>query len=207
VQSYRVADETFLITWGLDAPPVGHFPMHSLVIRGEEPVLVDTGAPACREQWLATVEVIGPSLPTAPVGDVTAVLAHLLGVLERNANPAEAARQNEAAHQRATATGELWIDALTALQVAERAPLKPRGATDNPALSFWTDPPGGSTPKAGKVHNWSWTQCNSAACCSPAGPPVTGYSSTKCPSDPHRHSERRATITGSGIRGTTRRRR
>ncbi len=55
VMPYQVADETFLITWGLDAPPVGHFPMHSLLIRGKEPVLVDTGAPACREQWLATV--------------------------------------------------------------------------------------------------------------------------------------------------------
>lgn len=58
VQSYQVADETFLITWGLDAPPVGHFPMHSLLIRGKEPVLVDTGAPACRERWLATVEAL-----------------------------------------------------------------------------------------------------------------------------------------------------
>lgn len=55
VMPYQVADETFLITWGLDAPPVSHFPMHSLLIRGKEPVLVDTGAPACREQWLATV--------------------------------------------------------------------------------------------------------------------------------------------------------
>jgi flavorubredoxin len=58
VMPYQVADETFLITWGLDAPPVGHFPMHSLLIRGREPVLVDTGAPACREQWLATVATL-----------------------------------------------------------------------------------------------------------------------------------------------------
>lgn len=58
VMPYQIADETFLITWGLDAPPVGHFPMHSLLIRGKEPVLVDTGAPACREQWLATVATL-----------------------------------------------------------------------------------------------------------------------------------------------------
>jgi flavorubredoxin len=62
VMPYQIADETFLITWGLDAPPVGHFPMHSLLIRGKEPVLVDTGAPACREQWLATVaELVDPA--------------------------------------------------------------------------------------------------------------------------------------------------
>lgn len=55
VLSYRIATETFLITWGMDAPPVGHFPMHSLLIRGEQPLIVDTGAPACRDQWLRTV--------------------------------------------------------------------------------------------------------------------------------------------------------
>jgi len=58
LRPYQIADETFLITWGLDAPPVGHFPMHSVLIRGKEPVLVDTGAPACREQWLATVATL-----------------------------------------------------------------------------------------------------------------------------------------------------
>jgi flavorubredoxin len=55
VLPYQIAEDTFLITWGLDAPPVGHFPMHSMLIRGREPVLVDTGAPACRQQWMATV--------------------------------------------------------------------------------------------------------------------------------------------------------
>lgn len=55
VQPYRISTETFLITWGMDAPPVGHFPMHSLLIRGEQPIIVDTGAPACRDQWLQTV--------------------------------------------------------------------------------------------------------------------------------------------------------
>lgn len=64
--------------------------------------------------------------PTDCTGwDVTAVLAHVLGMLELNADPAEAARQGKAAHERATATGESWIDALTALQVADRAHLEP----------------------------------------------------------------------------------
>jgi flavorubredoxin len=55
VRPYQIADETFLISWGMDAPPVGHFSMHSMVIRGEQPVIVDTGAPICRQQWLDAV--------------------------------------------------------------------------------------------------------------------------------------------------------
>lgn len=62
VLPHQIADDTFLITWGLDAPPVGHFPMHSMLIRGREPVIVDTGAPACRQQWLATMaELVDPA--------------------------------------------------------------------------------------------------------------------------------------------------
>src|SRR5947209_13549711 len=62
VLPYQIADDTFLITWGLDAPPVGHFPMHSMLIRGREPVIVDTSAPACRQQWLATMaELVDPA--------------------------------------------------------------------------------------------------------------------------------------------------
>lgn len=59
---YRLAEETYLIPWHLPAPPVGLFPMHSLIIRGTEPVIVDTGAPACREQWLeAAWSVVDPA--------------------------------------------------------------------------------------------------------------------------------------------------
>lgn len=62
VLPHQIAKDTFLITWGLDAPPVGHFPMHSMLIRGREPVIVDTGAPACRQQWLATMaELVDPA--------------------------------------------------------------------------------------------------------------------------------------------------
>ncbi|MFF9626376.1 MBL fold metallo-hydrolase [Streptomyces griseosporeus] len=61
LQPYRIAEETFVIPWALDAPPVGHFPMNSMVIRGAEPVLVDTGAPAVRAQWLeAAWSVVDP---------------------------------------------------------------------------------------------------------------------------------------------------
>ena len=52
---YEVAPETFVVPWYLEAPPVGHFCMNSLVIRGQEPVLVDTGCPADRQRWLETV--------------------------------------------------------------------------------------------------------------------------------------------------------
>lgn len=62
VRPHQITNDTFLITWGLDAPPVGHFPMHSMLIRGREPVIVDTGAPACRAQWLATVfDLVDPA--------------------------------------------------------------------------------------------------------------------------------------------------
>ncbi|NGO13737.1 MBL fold metallo-hydrolase [Streptomyces sp. HC44] len=61
LQPYRIAEETFVIPWALEAPPVGHFPMNSMVIRGAEPVLVDTGAPAVRAQWLeAAWSVVDP---------------------------------------------------------------------------------------------------------------------------------------------------
>jgi flavorubredoxin len=52
---YRVADETFVVPWLLEAPPVGLFCVNSMVIRGEEPVIVDTGGPANRREWLDTV--------------------------------------------------------------------------------------------------------------------------------------------------------
>jgi flavorubredoxin len=61
LEPYRIAEETFVIPWALEAPPVGHFPMNSMVIRGAEPVLVDTGAPAVRSQWLeAAWSVVDP---------------------------------------------------------------------------------------------------------------------------------------------------
>jgi flavorubredoxin len=52
---YRVADETFVVPWLLEAPPLGLFCVNSMVIRGKEPVIVDTGPPANRPEWLDTV--------------------------------------------------------------------------------------------------------------------------------------------------------
>lgn len=52
---YSVAKDTYVIPWVLPAPPVGLFPMNSLVIRGTEPIIVDTGSPADRDGWLKNV--------------------------------------------------------------------------------------------------------------------------------------------------------
>lgn len=55
VAPYAVAHETFVIPWLLEAPPVGLIAVNSMVIRGEQPILVDTGAPGDREQWFEHV--------------------------------------------------------------------------------------------------------------------------------------------------------
>ncbi|ELS54831.1 MBL fold metallo-hydrolase [Streptomyces viridochromogenes] len=52
VEPYRIAPETYVIPQLLEAPPVGMFYVNSMVITGTEPVLVDTGAPSNRQQWL-----------------------------------------------------------------------------------------------------------------------------------------------------------
>jgi len=79
------------------------------------------------ENLTAIVDQLRPQDWASPTGctgwDVTAVLAHVLGMLEGNADPAEAGRQAEAAGRRAATSGEAWIDALTALQVTEHAQL------------------------------------------------------------------------------------
>lgn len=52
VRPYRVAPETYVIPQLLEAPPIGLMYVNSMVITGAEPVLVDTGAPSNRRQWL-----------------------------------------------------------------------------------------------------------------------------------------------------------
>ena len=49
---YRVAPDTYVIPQLLPAPPIGLFYINSMVITGSEPILVDTGAPSYRTQWL-----------------------------------------------------------------------------------------------------------------------------------------------------------
>ena len=50
-----IAPETFLIPNLAPAGPDAYLPVNSLLIRGEEPVVVDTGAPVHRERWLEQV--------------------------------------------------------------------------------------------------------------------------------------------------------
>ncbi len=68
--------------------------------------------------------------PTDCAGwDVKAILGHLLGMMQRLGDPAEAARQNQATVERVQATGVARIDALTALQVETHAHLTPEQLT------------------------------------------------------------------------------
>jgi flavorubredoxin len=50
-----LADETWLIPNLLPAGPEAFVPVNSLLIRGREPIIVDTGAPAHRAAWFETV--------------------------------------------------------------------------------------------------------------------------------------------------------
>jgi uncharacterized protein (TIGR03083 family) len=64
------------------------------------------------------------SRPTDCTGwDVRAVLGHLLGMFELQADPEERARQIKTAAETAARTGGLRLDAMTAVQVRERAHL------------------------------------------------------------------------------------
>lgn len=59
---YEIAEETFLVPFQQFAPPVGFFCLNSLVIRGSEPMLVDTGVPVNADAWLESVfSLVDPS--------------------------------------------------------------------------------------------------------------------------------------------------
>lgn len=51
----QLAPETFLITNMAPAGPGEWLPVNSMLIRGDEPVIVDTGAPIHRQLWLDQV--------------------------------------------------------------------------------------------------------------------------------------------------------
>ena len=51
----KVAPDTYLIPNLAAAEPGAYVPVNSLVILGEEPIIVDTGAPVHREHWLEMV--------------------------------------------------------------------------------------------------------------------------------------------------------
>lgn len=87
------------------------------------------------ERVLAVVDALQPddwSRPTDCRGwDVKAMLGHMLGMLELQADPVDRVRQVSAAAAVAARTGCVRLDALTAAQVEEHAALTPdelRGA-------------------------------------------------------------------------------
>ena len=54
-----LAQDTYLITNMMPLGPGEYLPVNSMLIRGAEPVIVDTGAPVHRELWLEQVFGLG----------------------------------------------------------------------------------------------------------------------------------------------------
>ena len=54
-EPHRIAEDTWLIANLAPAGPGVYVPANSMLIRGSEPVVVDTGAPVHREQWFEQV--------------------------------------------------------------------------------------------------------------------------------------------------------
>lgn len=52
---FEIAPETFVIPNLTPGAPGAYVPVNTMVIRGAEPVIIDTGAPIHREQWLEKV--------------------------------------------------------------------------------------------------------------------------------------------------------
>ena len=52
---YRVAADTWLIPNIVPAGPGAYLPVNSMLIRGAEPIVVDTGAPVHRDHWAEMV--------------------------------------------------------------------------------------------------------------------------------------------------------
>ena len=97
-----------------DIPPLGHDEAMRLAAAEYDRLLVladDLGA----DDWAQPADCAG--------WDVRAVLGHLLGMLELQADPEERARQIKTAAETAARTGGLRLDAMTALQVREHAHL------------------------------------------------------------------------------------
>ena len=104
-----------------DIPPLGHDEAMDL-------------ADAEYARLLAAVDRLDESdwgRPTDCTGwDVKAMLGHLLGMLELQADPEERMRQIKTAAQESAQSGGLRLDAMTALQVREHAHLTPAELRD-----------------------------------------------------------------------------
>jgi hypothetical protein len=57
----RVADETFVIPMPFEIPGFGILYINSMVIRGQEPILVETSAPHCTRRLSPSGLLVGGS--------------------------------------------------------------------------------------------------------------------------------------------------
>ena len=48
MRRYQVADETLVLADSTEVPGLGHLPVNAFLLRGAEPLLVDTGLPTSR---------------------------------------------------------------------------------------------------------------------------------------------------------------
>ena len=125
----RIAADTYLIPSLLPAEPGTFVYLNSMVILGEQPVIVDTGAPLFREQWMESVtSLVDPAdvrwiFVSHDDGDHVGNLADLLE-LAPNATVVANFFTNE--RMRAERPGELpidrqvWLDAGDVIDVGDR---------------------------------------------------------------------------------------
>jgi hypothetical protein len=52
MRSYQIADETVVLADSIEVPGLGHLPVNAFLLRGAEPLLVDTGLPTSRAEFL-----------------------------------------------------------------------------------------------------------------------------------------------------------
>ena len=52
MRRYQVADETVVLADSTEVPGLGHLPVNAFLLRGAEPLLVDTGLPSSRAEFL-----------------------------------------------------------------------------------------------------------------------------------------------------------
>jgi uncharacterized protein (TIGR03083 family) len=97
-----------------DIPPLEHD--EAMALAGVEyDRLIEVAERLTPTQWAAPTDCAG--------WDVRAVVGHLLGMIEMDAEPTELGRQVKAATERMQSAGGPRIDSLTAIQVEEHASL------------------------------------------------------------------------------------
>jgi hypothetical protein len=84
MRSYSASDDVVVLADSIEVPGLGHLPVNSFLLRADEPVLVDTGLPASREEFLHHLWTACDPAElrwiwlTHPDRDHTGSLAHIL---------------------------------------------------------------------------------------------------------------------------------